>query len=309
MFGAPPVIQTEIFTRLPDALRRSGETAWSLERGSGPLHSFLEGPAFDRAGNLYCVDICHGRIFRIPPSGEWQVFAEYDGQPNGLKIHRDGRIFVTDQRLGLLIFEPRTGERLTRLAGPPGASFAALNDLCFADDGTLYFTDPGHSSLEAPTGRVYRWREGGTPELLADRLPYPNGLVLDHSGGTLLVALSRSLQIMRAPLPPGGGPATKCAVFIQLSGGLAGPDGLALDEAGGLAVAHSGLGTVWLFDRLGEPVARVKSCAGIRTTNLTYGGPDRRTLYITEAEQGAILRARVSSPGRAPFSHSGGIGP
>ena len=304
MFAAPPVIETEVFASLPDSWRLSGETAWSRRRGSGPLHSFLEGPAFDRAGNFYCVDICHGRIFRISPAGEWSIFAQYDGNPNGLKIHRDGRIFVTDQSLGILIFDPRTGERIGRLAGPPGASsFAATNDLFFADDGTIYFTDPGSSSLDDPSGRVYRWREGGEAELVADRLPYPNGLVLDHTGKVLLIALSRSLQIIRAPLNAAHARAEKLGLFIQLSGGIAGPDGLALDEDGGLAIAHSGLGTVWIFDRLGEPVARLRSCAGIRATNVAYGGPDGRTLYITESEKGVILRARVRTPGRRMFSH------
>ncbi len=305
MFAAPPVIETEVFARLPDALRIQAETPWSRRRGSGLLHSFLEGPSFDRAGNFYCVDICHGRIFRVSPAGEWHVFAQYEGNPNGLKIHRDGRIFVTDQALGILVFDPATGNRLARLAGPPpGGDFAATNDLFFADDGTLYFTDPGPSSLDNPCGRVWRWREGGEAELVADGLPYPNGLVMDGAGKALLVALSRSLQVIRAPLHPGQARAEKLGLFIQLSGGLAGPDGLALDDAGGLVVAHSGLAAAWIFDRLGEPVARVRSCAGIRVTNVAYGGADGRTLYATESEEGVILRARVRTPGRRLFSHA-----
>ncbi|MBL8702433.1 MAG: SMP-30/gluconolactonase/LRE family protein [Alphaproteobacteria bacterium] len=303
MFAPPPVIETEIFASLPAAMRIMEETPWTRRRGSGPLHSFLEGPSFDRAGNLYCVDICHGRIFRIPPSGEWQVFARYDGCPNGLKIHRDGRIFVTDQEHGVLVFDPATGARIDRIAGPAGGAFAAVNDLHFADDGTLYITDPGQSSLDNPVGRVYRWREGGPVELVAENLPYPNGLVLDGSQHGLLVALTRSLQILRLPVKADRARAEKIGLFIQLSGGLAGPDGLALDDAGSLAVAHSGLATVWLFDRLGEPIARIKSCAGIRPTNVAYGGADRRDLYITESEQGVILRARLSTPGRVLFSH------
>ena len=79
--------------------------------------------------------------------------------------------------------------------------------------------------------------------------------------------------------------------FIQLSGGLSGPDGMAMDEQGNLAVVHAGFGTVWHFSPQGEPLARIRSCAGIRTTNIAYGGPDRRTLYITEC------RARHNSDG------------
>ena len=118
MFGAPPDIPTRVFARLPDALRiHDRENSWSRARGGGALHSFLEGPSFDRAGNLYCVDVCHGRIFRISPSGDWEVFADYDGHPNGLKIHRDGRIFVADHKYGLLSFDPITGKRTTAAGG------------------------------------------------------------------------------------------------------------------------------------------------------------------------------------------------
>ena len=51
MFAAPPVVATEVYTRLPDEMRiLDRESPWSLARGSGPLHSFLEGPSFDLDG-------------------------------------------------------------------------------------------------------------------------------------------------------------------------------------------------------------------------------------------------------------------
>ena len=295
MFGAPPTVQTEIFTRLPDGFRiRDKESAWTRARGSGPLHSFLEGPAFDRDGNLYCVDLAHGRIFRISPRGDWHLFAEYEGKPNGLKIHRDGRIFVADGQHGILSFDPVTAVRTTivgDLAGP--------NDLVFADNGDLYFTDPEGSHLGNPTGRVLRLRADGQLYVLMRNLPYPNGLVLSPSQNELFVALTHSLQVVRLALHGD----YRYRGFIQLSGGLSGPDGMAIDEAGNLAVVHAGFGTVWQFSPLGEPLARIRSRAGIRTTNIAYGDPDRRSLYITECEDGAILTARMEVPGRTMFSH------
>ena len=92
MYAAPPVIQTEIFTALPKELHNSEKySPWVAERRAGKLHSFLEGPSFDREGNLYCTDIPYGRIFKISPQGKWQVFAEFDGEPNGLRVHKDGK--------------------------------------------------------------------------------------------------------------------------------------------------------------------------------------------------------------------------
>ena len=78
---------------------------------------------------------------------------------------------------------------------------------------------------------------------------------------------------------------------------------LALDDDGNLAVCHAGLGAVWLFSPLGEPLARVNSCAGLMTTNCAYGGPDNKTLYITESDSGQILTARLDTPGRTMFAH------
>jgi gluconolactonase len=112
MYPPPPLIETEVYARMPAELHRTDKySAWVERRGAGPLHSFLEGPSFDRAGNLYCVDLAHGRVFRIAPDRSWTVFAEYEGIPNGLKIHRDGRIFVADHQNGILCFDPHTGAR------------------------------------------------------------------------------------------------------------------------------------------------------------------------------------------------------
>jgi gluconolactonase len=302
MFAAPPIIETEIYARLPDELRIVDKpTPWSDARGGPPLHSFLEGPSFDRDGNLYCVDVCHGRIFKITAVGQWQVFASYAGNPNGLKIHRDGRIFVADHHLGLLCFDPRTGTRSLVADQAAGARFRGLNDLVFGDDGDLYFTDPGESALENANGQVFRMRADGSIDLLLDGLPYPNGLVLAPSQQTLYVAVTRSQQVLRLPLHGRG--ILKCGMFLQLSGGLAGPDGMAIGEDGSLVVVHAGFGTVWVFSPLGEPIARIKSCAGTRTTNVAFGGPDNKSLFITEAEHGVILRARLPFAGRPMHSH------
>ncbi len=258
-------------------------------------------PAFDREGNFYCVDVNHGRLFRIDPDGRWDVFAHYQGNPNGLKIHRDGRIFVADHKLGLLAFDPHTRARTLIADGAAGARFRGTNDLVFADNGDLFFTDPGDSGLELPNGRVFCLRANGDIDLLMDELPYPNGLVLAPSQAMLYVAVTRTQQVLRAPLHGRG--IRKSGMYLQLSGGLAGPDGMAVGEDGSLVVAHAGFGTVWVFSPIGEPVARIRSCAGIRTTNVAFGGPGNRSVYITESEHGVILRAQLDCVGRPMYSH------
>ena len=114
-FTAPPVIEAKPFTRVPKELDLSDRpSAWAHRQARGPIGAFLEGPSFDRDGNLWLVDIAHGRIFRVSPAGDWDVVAQYDGQPNGLKIHRDGRVFIADFVRGIMVLDPANGRRSSR---------------------------------------------------------------------------------------------------------------------------------------------------------------------------------------------------
>ena len=303
----PPAqhLDTEVFARLPDALYLTDQSSTWLAARHARMHSFLEGPAFDRAGNLWCVDLAHGRILRVSPAGEFEVVVRYEGEPNGLKIHRDGRIFVADHLHGLMLVDPLAKTIRPYLQNVHREGLRGLNDLFFASNGDLYFTDQGESALENPTGRVFRLRaDGQTVDLLMEGLAGPNGLVLNKAENVLYVAITHDNAIYALRLEPGGN-MKKASRFIQLSGSTAGPDGLALDESGNLAVVHAQAGTVWLFSPLGEPLYRIRSCTGMRTTNVAFGGADGRTLYITEAEQGTILVARLPQPGCLMYSHTG----
>ena len=95
----------------------------------------------------------------------------------------------------------------------------------------------------------------------------------------------------------------KVGIFVQLSGGYSGPDGMALDSAGNLAVCHAGNGCVWIFSPRGEPLYRVNSCEGLTTTNCAYGGLDGTSLFITESDSNTILRAEMPDAGKTMYSH------
>jgi gluconolactonase len=304
MYAAPPAIGTTVFARIPQRFRIRGRSnRWiDVQRGGAETPSFLEGPSFDRDGNLYVVDVAWGRIFRIAPGGDVELFTEYDGEPNGLKIHRDGRLFVADYRHGIMVVDPRSRAVSPFLDRAALERFKSVNDLVFASNGDLYFTDQGLTGLHDPSGCLYRLRADGRLDRLLDNIPSPNGLVLNLDETAVFVNVTRGNCVWRVPLLPDGTP-YKVGLFVQLSGALGGPDGLAIDTAGNLAVAHIGLGAVWLFSRLGEPLARINSCEGLATTNVAYGGKDNRTLYITESESGSVLIAQLEVPGRPMFSH------
>lgn len=303
IFQPPVRIRSEVHFRVPDKFRKMQRTEWSdANRLGDPVDCFIEGPSFDRAGTLYFVDIPFGRIFRLSPEGECELVVQYDGWPNGLKIHKDGRIFIADYKRGLMVLDPQRRELTPLLATRHSEGFKGLNDLVFARNGDCYFTDQGQTGMHDPTGRLYRLSAAGRLECLVATIPSPNGVVLNNAENRCFIAVTRQNAVWRAPLLADGS-ATKVGTFLQLSGGAAGPDGLAVDREDGLYVCHLGIG-IWRFDANGVPTHLIEPCVGHHMTNLAFGGPDNRYLFITESDTGTILRAEAPVPGKPMYSHS-----
>jgi len=292
----PAMIETRVFTAMPEEFRIRARTAWSdANKGGDVVDCFLEGPSFDAEGNLYVVDIPHGRIFRIAPSGDWALVVQYDGEPNGLKVHPDGRILVADYRNGIMELDPVNGRIRPFLPRRNSESFKGCNDLAITAEGDVFFTDQGQTGLHDPTGRVYHLSPQHRLDCLLSNGPSPNGIVHSPAEGALYVAMTRDNAVWRLPLMSTGG-VSKVGRFCTLFG-RSGPDGLAMDAGGNLLVAHASLGHVFVFAPNGECIARVKSCAGPTCTNLAFGGPGRRRLYITESSTGTVLVADMPHPG------------
>ena len=116
----PRLIETKVFSAMPENFRRKDvRTEWAdANRPGHPTDCFIEGPSFDREGNLYIVDIPFGRIFRLSPDGTWSLAVEYDGWPNGLKISHEGRILVADYRHGIMECDAKAGRMRPVLRSP-----------------------------------------------------------------------------------------------------------------------------------------------------------------------------------------------
>ncbi len=301
-FAPPQVIEARVLTRMPDALRRPVRSAWADANKPGHIaDSFLEGPCFDRAGNLYVTDIPHGRILRIDADLKWHCIAEYGGWPNGLAIHADGSLWIADYQQGILRLDLTDGRITTVLGHRNSESFKGVNDLAFDAQGQLYFTDQGQTGLHDPTGRVYRFDPvSGRLDLLLGNAPSPNGIALSADGKVLFVAVTRANQVWRAPLLADGS-ISKMGSF-QTFFGTSGPDGLALDADGRLLVAHASLGGAFVLSPAGEVTHFVKSPAGSTVTNVTFR-PDKNELVMTESATGCILVAQLPTAGQTLFSH------
>jgi gluconolactonase len=259
---------------------------------------FPEGPAFDRDGNLFVVNVDTGDISEISPEGRVKTFVNTGGAPNGAKFHTNGDLYIADRKKGIVAVSP-TGEIRVIVDHYQGQRFNGPNDLIFDSNGNLYFTDPHGSSAENPNGRIYCVSSSGEMTCLASGLAFPNGLALSPDEKYLFVADTRKNRILRYVLDP----PVRSYLFSQLSGGW-GPDGIAFDMAENLYVAQYGGGAVIVLNRKGELVERI-AVGGLFPTNVAFGGPDGRTLYVTEVETGSVYFFRTDHPGLPLFGTMG----
>lgn len=307
LLNPPEVREAEVFTRLPEHFRRGGvRSVWGdANRPGQTTDSFLEGPVFDTAGNLYVTDIPFGRIFRIDAEGEWTLVAEYDGEPNGMKFLNDRELLIADYKNGLMACDVASGVVRPYLERRNTQRFMGINDLVFDKVGNLYFSDQGQTGLHDPTGRLYRLRPNGQLDLLLSNVPSPNGVALSPDERVLYLGVTRGNAVWRVPLLEDGSVAKVSAFFHSY--GPSGPDGLAVDGQGRVIVANPGLGYAWVLNHRAEPLLVLRSPVDMSLTNVAFGGPDRKTLYCTESVSGSILRSTLDTAGlplaRANHTH------
>ncbi len=293
----PPLIITQIHTSMPDAFRKKGiRSNWAdANRGGQPVDSFIEGPVFDRTGNLYITDIPFGRIFKIDPQKKWTLITEYDGEPNGMKFLSHKKLLVTDYKNGLMQVDIESGGVEPYLERRNSERFRGLNDLTIDSAGNIYFTDQGQSGMHQPNGCVYRLGRDGRLDALLNNVPSPNGIVLSPDEKIMYVAVTRGNSVWRAPLMADGSVAKVGQFFTSY--GPSGPDGLAVDALGNLIVANPGLGYAWHLNHRAEPIAIYSSPAGSSLTNIAFGGLQNTTLFCTESVTGSVLSINMPNPG------------
>jgi len=291
------VLTAQLWTALPQALHHTGPPSdWAaMTRPGQHMHSFLEAAFFDAAGALWLSDVPCGRVFKITPDAErpdaewpdaeWEVIHQIDGAPHAMRIAPDGTHIAVDYTHGLIRLE---GDGAFSVLATGGAQpFLGLSDMAYGPDGALWFTDSGRSHLGDPAGRVYRWHNGAL-RLVLECVPYANGISVAPDNAWVYVAATRANQVWKfaATLPDEGQPMV--GTYLQLSGGL-GPDGLACNDLGWLAVAQAQAGRAYVYDALGDLLAEVRLPRGLWTTSVTFHPDDPCRLIIVEAQFGGVF--------------------
>lgn len=243
-------------------------------------HGFLEGPAWDGQGTLYFTDIPKNEILTLGQDGQVQVYTDDSNHANGLMFRPDGQLLACEMDGRLVEWDVSAKRRTVLVSSYGGVRFNACNDLVIDSSGGVYFTDPRFSApqpLPQKQQGVYYLPPAGAKEAVrvASNLPAPNGILLSIDEKTLYV-LPSGAGSMRAFDVKSPGVVSAEREFCRVQG-RGGSDGATLDTHGNLYLTtQSG---VQVVSPQGEHLGIIELPES--PANCTFGGPDRKTLYVT----------------------------
>jgi len=276
-----------------DDLRAPGAQVEKLAEG----FSFTEGPTADAAGNVFFTDQPNDRILEWSVDGKLTTFLQPAGRSNGMYFDRDGSLIACADEKNELWSIAKDGKARVIWKEYEKKKLNGPNDVWVHPSGSLYFTDPFYKrpwwTHDAPPQggqHVYR--------LSADRkkikrvttdLEQPNGIIGSPDGKTLYVADIKAGKTYAYDIQKNGMLAGK-----RLHAAL-GSDGMTLDEEGNLYLTGKG---VHVFDKTGKEI-QVFEIPEDWTANVSFGGADHRTLFITASKGLYAVRLRVKGANAA----------
>jgi arylsulfatase A-like enzyme/sugar lactone lactonase YvrE len=273
----------------PDAAERLFEAEPLTAEGA--FTPGIEGPACDRTGALFAVNLAReGTIGQVSPTGSAAVFLSLPGTSvgNGIRFGADGTMFIADY-VNHNVFAVAPGTREPRLLAHDDR-MNQPNDLAIAADGTLYASDP---DWKAGTGQLWRIDRDGQTTRLAAGMGTTNGIDVSPDGTTLYVNESVQRNVWAFPILPDRTLGEKRLVKRFPDHGF---DGMRCDIEGNLHVTRYGKGTVAVLQPDGTVVREI-DVLGSKPSNICFGGPDGRTVYVTEVEHTRVVRYRTDVPG------------
>lgn len=292
---------------------------------------FPEGPIAMADGSVLLVEIARGTLTRVDPAGTVSVVADCGGGPNGAALGPDGAVYICNNggftwrhHDGMLLpgVQPEdytggsiqrvdlgSGDVSTLYTEGDGWPLRGPNDLVFDRAGGFYFTDLGKGrERDFDRGAIYYAQpDGSALTVVARPLITPNGVGLSPEEDRLYYAETMTGRVRFWDLDGpgvvrGAGPqlASSAGTPSQLLGVVPGDgrvDSLAVDSEGNVCVATLGTGAVTAFDPAGGLRAILPVPGDPMVTNICFGGPERRTAFITASAFGTLRQHEWHCPG------------
>ena len=268
-----------------------------------------EGPFWDDANaRLMVVDMLAGAVVLVDADGRTRR-SQISTVAAAIRARRGGGyVLATEDRFLLLDAELAIQRELPPVFTDP---LIRMNDGGCDPQGRFYCGTMAYAETPG-AGTLYRLDPDDSVHVVLRDVTISNGLQWSHTGETVFYADTPTGRIDRFTFDPHTGSFTERRTFTEIPGGH--PDGMAIDEEDGIWVALWGGSAVHRYgDRgrldqvIGLPVSNVTACA--------FGGPDRRTLFITTSRQGlasgeqpdagAVFRFDAGIRGARQYSFAG----
>jgi len=275
---------------------------------------FTEGPMW-RAGRLWFSDLADDKVLAVAPDGKVEVLiAHAGGLPNfkpgtylgsnALATDKDGSVLLVQQGGRKIMRLDKQLKPTPYLATYEGKKLNSPNDLVFARDGALWFTDPPFglpdmdkdSAKEIKFNGVYRYAGGKLTAVITD-LTLPNGIGFSPDGKTLYVSNYGPSRYVRAYDVGPNGSVSNGRMLIEYGAnetGKGGPDGLKVDTAGNIWM--TGPGGVRIVTPQGKVLGQIVLPEVAANIGFADGG---RYAYLTAST--SIYRLRAATPGMMPL--------
>jgi gluconolactonase len=251
----------------------------------------VEGPAVGKDGTVYAVNFAEpGTIGQVTPDGKASLFVKLpEGSiGNGIRFNSKGEMLIADYtRHNILKVDMKT-KQVSVFAH--NAKMSQPNDIAIDSKDRLYASDP---NWKAGAGRIWRIDTNGSSVML-DTMGTANGIEVSPDNKRLYVAESVQRKVWVYDLAENGSVNNK-RLFHEFPD--FGMDGMRCDVDGNLYISRHGKGTVAKLSPDGKLVREI-SLVGKLASNVAFGGPDGRTMYVTLQDKGNLESFRVDRPGR-----------
>ena len=235
----------------------------------------IEGPNVDKAGNLYVVNFQKdGTIGLVRPNGEVDLYVTLPSPSiaNASMFEKKGNMLLADWKGHNVLKLDKKTKAVTIYAH--NDLFNQPNDLCINKKGQLFASDP---SWKESTGKIWRIDGPGKSVLLDDKMGTTNGIELSPDDKKLYVNESVQKNIWVFDVNAKGDISNKRLFYKFEDFGM---DGMKCDKLGNLYVTRHGKGTIAILSPEGKLIREVQM-KGKSTSNITFGGPDGKSCFVT----------------------------
>ncbi|MBB6001836.1 SMP-30/gluconolactonase/LRE family protein [Arcicella rosea] len=246
----------------------------------------IEGPNFDKAGNLYVVNFKEdGTIGKVNPDGTCELFLTLPkgSTANAIQFDKAGNMYLADfSGHNVLKVDMKTKAVSTYCHND---AFNQPNDICITKKDVIFASDP---SWKNSTGKIWRIDKGGKETLLTDQMGTTNGICLSPDEKTLYVNESIQRKVWAFDVDLAGNISKKRLFASFEDGGL---DGMKCDAKGNLYVCRWGLGKILVFSKKGKLLKEVQ-LKGLQSSNLVFS-PNGKYAYVTLQDRKGMERFKV----------------